>query len=957
MDEEKRKTDYVLTPSDILSLFKRSKKQLILCAFLFSFLFLLFAFRKPLTYPFEASFREKGVADSQLASSLTSLLTGMRTDKKSEAEALITSNRILSSVIEQLNLQGEVIEQGNEPSYFQSLKEKVLAEWAYLRNEKYFSTESPYSLVEIVDINYHGELPKSFHLSFLSPIKYQLKDVTNGEIIQSALNEPVYFNGAAFTVIQTAEGDLSQRNFIVNLEPMKEAIRNISDQLLVEFDRTNSNLIELSIDYPSRLQGATLLNAIMYTYQDFLKEEQHKIAKEQIAYLQKREAELGSKLRETLNEYAHSLSVETLESGFPDTTHALNHLSSSFKNYYKASHDVDLAIKRHEIARNGKIGLIANQTSGSGGFELSQLLKEINSLKQQRDSVELALKQASGETASNRELLNEQLASLDQVKRYRQETREILEALQKGMVPENIESLSVANHPKFLIKDWLHHIEDGLSLQEFGAYLSHLYHYFEIYQKTLREHITHQSQPLEEFQGITLQTARKLYVDYSTQVNLTQKKINELQFYLEKLDHPTFEITSLSSFNQDPMVQKTVQTAREIALSLQDTANHSNKERDRLQDSLNVQKTFLVNHLKQAELLTNLEEALLKKKINGLQNAFLSLIQQEIAILEDQVNQWVNANLKSLQHEKEFLETDRQNLLNQMANLPDRWVSEQIVTNQMQLYQKTVEEIAKLTESANISHNLKIMQSAPLDLATPAPLPNSPKLLFFSILGAVMGTFFGISGLVALAAMKGVQVSEANLKELGAHVVGTLNKRADRNLPLLRRVMTRVSPFRTPELPSGQSLLILGKSSPQMTEELSLLLSQRGFKVLLFNHESQIDDRMRLREYLEESDDETLITKGTYYDTLHTQEDEETLFELIGSSRFQDLLEEIQDRYDFIIFPSKFNPVSPECESLLTLFDHALIGLKHETVDEASPLIRSAIYANPQKKISFFIDV
>ena len=79
-------------------------------------------------------------------------------------------------------------------------------------------------------------------------------------------------------------------------------------------------------------------------------------------------------------------------------------------------------------------------------------------------------------------------------------------------------------------------------------------------------------------------------MNYNRALNDVQANIRQLDFMIDQLKHPDFEVTSLSSIQNDFVTNEMVSKASQIVQTIKDQNNRSAKEIERLKDQLNVAK-------------------------------------------------------------------------------------------------------------------------------------------------------------------------------------------------------------------------------------------------------------------------------------------------------------------------------------------------------------------------------
>ncbi|MFQ5730065.1 MAG: hypothetical protein ACE5GN_06865, partial [Waddliaceae bacterium] len=419
-------------------------------------------------------------------------------------------------------------------------------------------------------------------------------------------------------------------------------------------------------------------------------------------------------------------------------------------------------------------------------------------------------------------------------------------------------------------------------------------------------------------------------------------------------------VSSLSTVIDDSVISAMVDKASESVLALQDEANHSQKEKDRLKKELEIQKRFLDLHLQQTVQLSHLQEGLLKDKIQSLQKASLELIQQQVSILENQLADSITNHIRNMKQERQLIEQFQLELRGEMSKLPKKWASEKLIEQQLKMNATMVEELTKLVESKNIADNLEMVQSAPVDLAIPVTHPKRAKLLLFAILGGILGAFFTLGGLLSQLIVKGVPASKENLELAGVHVSGIISpKNEEQNLKTLRRLMAHLCPQATVSKKErhGQSLAFIKGKGRDISEDFATLLSKRGHKVLLLdmnlNTGSQSEPGSGLLQFLEGEIEAPKIVHSQFFDRIQAGGTSSYSNELIGSEKFLKLLDQLNKQYDWIIGITNTDPDSAETENLFHIFDHALINISSETLQDLHHIIHLALDLPPERKVSF----
>jgi uncharacterized protein involved in exopolysaccharide biosynthesis len=506
--------------------------------------------------------------------------------------------------------------------------------------------------------------------------------------------------------------------------------------------------------------------------------------------------------------------------------------------------------------------------------------------------------------------------------------------LQEQPLPSEKFALSINSSPAHELVSSLAK-EIGLLLQEADA------------MRRLQGRMAAQDPLNEEFQGLNLKTARDLYLNYSQDLNTLESQAVQLQFILQQLQDPHFEISSLSSslstLLHDPISMEMVAKASNLALLMQDAENRSTKEMDRLQADLDKQRKLLSAHLTHTIALLTIREGLHKKSAQSLQQRILLLVQEQIAILEQRIRECCQHHLDTLKQEKQLLEKNLSDLKVQMAALPQKWTAERAVNQQIDLNRNMMEEIAKLVETKNISNNLEILQSGPIDSPVVPLHPRSPHLILLSLAGACLGMFLGFVWTLGASISCGVRASPENLRAAGLHVAGPLTCLPDCPTALLRDAdldtLRRLINFFSTPSPGCVSLLLLTNQTLNfcyITWNLAELLSKTGKRVLILDLDLVQGQTAGggILDYLEGRTEMLPIEKREHYDLLPAGGASRFDTELLSSHRFAKALLHLQEKYDWILASSSCPLNSAAAEALLARFACAAALLNEETLDQ-----------------------
>lgn len=948
--------EFFLSPGDCIRILKKGAKKTAACVFIFAFILGAYGLIRPVEYYAEATFREKGNSQGAVgtssSSSLTSyLLNGFSDKNKSEAKTMMLSKKLLNRVVEDLDLQGALSKKTRETAFIKNIGKNLIVEYFYLKKYRNYPLPEENLPINAVDINYTNEIPRTLTLFFDDDHLYKVFD--SNKVLQGEGRVGAVFKGEdfRFTLNKGGNDSLGGDIYYLTLEPKDDVASRLAEEIVITSDAEDTSLLRLSFSHRDRHFTSQVINHLMYTYQLYLREEQNRISEEQIVYLNRREKEINDNLRVILDEYANRLSDEVSETGYAHSSKALEFLTKELQTYHQKEMKIYLDLKRENYLRDHHIPLDSRYQLDTSPTVLNDLLVEIRELNQLTDLLELALRNSSSKDLKEwQKSFSNQIEELSDIRRCVEDAKVILASLQTEKYP--LPSVALFEHPKYLVRSWnsqlLSFQEEYLSAlpwkkgskkeeldqfsEQFISYLTNLLHILKVNENIIEERLAHQQAPQFEFQGIDLETSKELYINYSRQLSVIEGKILQLEFMLDQLQKDDFEVSSLSSVIDDPIVKDIVDNASKHMIAILDDSNSGIKEKVRLKKELDVQKRFLSLHLAQTVDLQHLKENLIKNKIHSLQNASLELTQQKISILENQFKDASDTHLSSLKQEMQLINQYTQELKKELSLLPKKWANERLIEHQIKMNSKMVEELTKLVESKNINYNLEIIQSAPLDPAVSPVRPSRPKVALFATLGALLGMMVSFGLLLINAIVKGVPASLENLELSGFNVSGTVGINVAADLAVWRRIIAFFS-YRKQE--ASSMISGIGSCAVDSMQGVCETLSKRGESVLLINLDVCLSKESTLLQYLEgDVDSPHIFFDSRGFDRIEFGD--ETLYaqELCESSKMQEFILSLKKDYRWIIVASSELLISPFTDMLVKTFDSSVLFVKDEKLSE-----------------------
>ncbi len=881
----KKEEDYIISFNDFKALVFRNRTKIACWTVAIALLAALWTLTKPPQYVLESSFKEKGKTQVGWTKSLAeTLLSGGAAIPESEAVSYMKSRKLTENVVRKLDLQGKVCRVEKRYPSLAAIRDNLTVEFAHLNKAQYPVLSDFCDAVAISQITYNEEVPLTLNLKFTTDASYSVS-MPDGQEIEGQLDKLFQHGTIGFKLTRNGSDGLADQKFVIELRPVAAVGEEISKNLIIMADKTDKTLLVLRYPHRDRHQGSKILNGIMELYLEHLRQEHQRIAGEQLHYLEERRKEMGKELNQMMDDYAYHLSSDLSETGFPNTTKAMDFLAGQQNDYRQKLVSIDLEKKRLQKAQEEGFVYYDRYTSHGDPIIINEVLSEIRSLKQQADALDLALRSGG---------------------------------------PAELKS---------------------------------------VHERTLEERLKHLQAHQKEFLGIDLATAKELYLTFTKQLNDVQAEALQTQFVLNQMKNPDFEISSLSAILKDSVSKDMIAKASNLVLNLKDQNNRSQKELERLREELDLEKGFLETHVKQSKQLLGLHEHLIKEKMHKLQNATLGLVHQQISIYEKHLDEYITARLNNLKQERGLIHDNQLILQKEMAKLPTKWVSEKLIDQQMLMNQNMLEELSKMVESKNISSNLELVLSAPIDSAIPPILPKPPRLLLFLMLGAAIGCLSSITYFVIRTAIEGMPASRENLVLAQKHVSGTISKHSegtdpslylDSDLETLRKAISyldlRGQQAFTPVF--GETLLLLKGKGPDYSHCLANLLRKKGSAVLLlslsFDKPCPPDAFPGLLHYLKSEATEPKIINQNGVDCIETGGISRFSTEMVCSHLFNELLLKLKYRYQWIIAVSPAMPTTVEAQALIQFFDQAAVTLANERLPQLEPLIALA-----EKKITF----
>lgn len=661
--EYENKDKFSVSFSDIVRLLKQGRGKIISFILICGLFGAVLSLIQPLQYKAEGSFKEKGMKSNDISSSsIVGALVRGNGVVDNEAASLMISRRIVKETIQKLQLQAVLFAIDDREKLFQNIKNNILLVWESLANSRQIIIPDLCCPIKIQKLIYEGEIPLNFVVELQENGQFELVDTLNDEKLPvlGKLNEPFQYEELSFVLVPSKfKNSLKKQTFNLRIEPLEKTYLEVLKNLKIEMSKKDPSLLNITYAHRDRYLAKEVINTIMHSYQDYLRDFHRALTSQQLSYLEDRRKELATNLVDVMHKHANFLVHDLYDTGFIESENEMRFLAESKHVYKQKLRDNELEIKRLLNIIPNTFAFYDHGAANGKNSVINEIFNELRLLKEKKEILELEVKK-------------------------------------KSIAQEDI-------------------LKDPLKNQWIDQKAS------------------------DEYRGINLELATDLYLDFSKQQVELEKSIRQNLFFINQIEDPNFEITSLSAGLEDSVSVEMIQKASELILNLRDQDNQSPREQERIKSELKLQRTFLTMHLKQMVQLIELNKFLIDEKILSLQNISLRLIYQRIALLENSLNDYLKTRLENLKQENQIVINQMEHIHQEMKQIPQKWISEQLLTQEVATNRLIVEEIARLVESKNIADNIEIVQSAPIDLAFVPTHPISPKFFLMAFLGMFIG--------------------------------------------------------------------------------------------------------------------------------------------------------------------------------------------------------------------------
>lgn len=281
--------------------------------------------------------------------------------------------------------------------------------------------------------------------------------------------------------------------------------------------------------------------------------------------------------------------------------------------------------------------------------------------------------------------------------------------------------------------------------------------------------------PEANLQGLSLESAQKRLSALERTRQENDALITEHRLLLEHLNDPEFPLSALTEMLKDPTSQEILLTARTLQAKLHDAENYHEKDRLHIEHTLAMQRASSKAHFtRRLEALKRQTEETLSH-LHALQNYTLTLLTEKLALHEREIKAALSALLASATQEEELLNIEMRTLQEALADVPALWATQQMQQAALVLHKSTLKERSKWMESYQAMHLHDLLLSGPVDFATLPLFPSYPGVLFFTLLGSLLGALPACFYALIRARKQGLIASPRLLELMGQNVLGTLS--------------------------------------------------------------------------------------------------------------------------------------------------------------------------------------
>jgi hypothetical protein len=873
---------FLISFADLRRLFLRWKRQIIRWAVISAIAGVELTLISEPRCVAEGTFKQaSGQAEdaSDLSRVFRSFVSG---DGSSSAVSIMLSRTLLKETIETLGWQIDIRRANRFWGMLGRVRDNLAAAWG-------LHTADP-DLFSFANVSYGGEGMRSVGLRFIQETKFEILGERGERLAVGIPGEPVSFDGIRFTLLPPTFKPPTGRVYPLTLRPWSDVVSGVKSRLTIKPLPLDKSVLLITYTHRFRNRSAELVNQLMASYRSYLKREAEIATDNQLSHLRKRQQEVTTSMGEVLDTQVAYLKETLGDRGFIGLKQEIEILSQPQAQYTERLFNLDFELDQLPTAGD-------STTTGPFHATLARLEAEASSwLEQEKVSID-------------------------------HETDDLAILLQ---CVEHDQPLPTPRDPTHPIGALVAHLrrarEEGSeeaiteARRSLTTHLRDLIHSLHLKKTSLSSSVS--LIPKEaDFQGLGVDAAKRLHLEYTKNLDNLQMSLHQYLFLRDRIQDPDIELSSMGSFFEDLPAISLVQKALELEVKLRDGLYHSDKERERIQAVLAIQKRFISSHLAQAVQMHKIKIELVREKISSLQTLLGVLLKKEKALVEQKLRETIG----------------------QMSSLPDKWRFENELLFKMEMTKSLVEGLSKITESKTLARHMIDVESKPLD---PALIPlgaKSPQLLLMGLLAAFLGAFMTYTLLFLRTLVRGLPVSLENLETLGLPTSGYLTLQSDgpleelntSDLSTLRRLVMWTAQKRRP------TILLLGEKGPDFSTAFAELLHRSGRRALLIDGRFPPivapKDLPGLIQYLQGEVGELPIRSLPSHGFVPSGGTSRYRLEFLTQPSLATALAAAKETYDCVVWMSNAPIGSPEAEFLVNATDLAIFTLNLESFSTIAP--------------------
>lgn len=887
---------------DVVRLLKRYKKRyLVLVVFCAVLSMGLVSLLEP-KYLLKASFKEASIkSETSSAHMLKTLLKNpSHNDLGTQALSVMKSRQLLEGVVAALHLQGEV-------------KVAPLTHRLLIRmSKRWHCAPSEELSCQCKNIRYKGKEIKRFYVRSNASGGIEVYSLQQHQVLTRRSDDSYHEGELTFSLDIVPQWKKMTVPFLIKIYPMQTAIDRVAEHLKIKVRREDVTVLDLMYQDVDPGRGAAVLNTLMQYYQHYLFQENERIAGAQLEYLTRRQQEIAEKLDTILHTHVEYLQSHLGAEGLMGLHQELEMIESRKKRHQQRVLEIDLDLNKLHQMQKKKLFMV-----DSFGVEGKKLQQELLGLKKQKEMWAVAQFKRGHSVA--------------QLKNTQKRTRKVLHThntfegihklhTHKEEVARKIVQGPYLTLPVFaLLRTQMSKTSDGeVVLQEgrVGA--------------------------TREFQGIDLEMAKQLYIEYTHQLDEILLRKKELELALDNIQDKNFDVSSLAHLAGEGISQEVIQETMHLSTDLKNEKYFSDKDRSRMREQLERNIQFLTHHFLDRMTLTDLRAETIADKLQQLQQRMKHLVDREIDCVEEQLEQLVAEQLAALQAEKNYIQERMQEVQEELKGIPSKWLMENRMQLQSDLNISMMEGMSQLVESKNIEHHLLQVESKPIDEAYIPLKPTHSSLLLYGICGGLFG-FLSIFGCdIGRRVLRGFPVSIPGLRYRSLHAIGpfpyktfsVLEKLSAQQLDMLRQIAY----FLFPQERVTAGVILNGQAD--YTTLLGELLTLSGKTTLLIELFPSKGHTGGIVDYLTGRCKELTVIRKEGLDRISLGSHHPYAMEILNRKEGQVLLKTFQERYQMVLMVTRGTVTCSETKKLIDYCHKMVITLDEESVDDLYPYIR-----------------